>query len=193
MAYISNKDIVVGQSSCGRNIIVNKITITGSDSNNAPSVYMQASMHASELQGNTVIYNLYKYFKNNQPLGDIVLVPMCNPIGQDNFVGAGHHSRFDPVTGDNWNRFYHTANVDYVKFVNDHINSRTEIYKKSFEKLLKTDLHKSFEDNKWEKTRAQRLNMVLQCESQKSDIVLDLHTDSEAITSGRLHEIKRPI
>jgi predicted deacylase len=69
-----------------------------------------------------------------------------------------------------------------VKFVNEHILSSTEVYKKSFELLLKNNLLKNFEDNKWEITRAQRLNMILQLESQNSDIVLDLHTDSEAIT-----------
>ncbi|AHH47205.1 hypothetical protein X557_06480 [Francisella tularensis subsp. holarctica PHIT-FT049] len=51
---------------------------------------MQASMHASELQGNAVMIELLEYFKKYQPKGDVYLIPQCNPIGKDVFIGAGH-------------------------------------------------------------------------------------------------------
>ena len=69
--YISKQKIKVSQSSTGEDIHVEKITIKGSDSS-APSVYMQASMHASELQGNAVMIELLEYFRKHQPKeGDV--------------------------------------------------------------------------------------------------------------------------
>ena len=96
--YISKQKIKVSQSSTGEDIYVDKITIKGSNSS-APSVYMQASMHASELQGNAVIMELLEYFKKYQPKGNVYLIAQCNPIGKDVFIGAGHQGRFDSATG----------------------------------------------------------------------------------------------
>ena len=44
MQYISKEKIKVSQASNGQDIFIEKITIKGSDPQ-APSVYMQASMH----------------------------------------------------------------------------------------------------------------------------------------------------
>ena len=63
--HVSKQKIKVNQSSISDDIYVEKITIKGSDSS-APGVYMQASMHASELQGNTVMIEFLEYFKKYQ-------------------------------------------------------------------------------------------------------------------------------
>ncbi|APC91596.1 MULTISPECIES: M14 family zinc carboxypeptidase [Francisella] len=178
--YISKQKIKVSQSSSGDDIYVEKITIKGSDPK-APSVYMQASMHASELQGNTVMIELLEYFKKFQPKGDVYLIPQCNPIGKDVFIGAGHQGRFDSATGDNFNRYYFYPKIDYSAFVKEHINSTTAEYKQAFEKLLQQELEKELV-NEWELSRAKRLNLLMQKEAQKADYVLDLHTDTDAIT-----------
>lgn len=68
MQYISKEKIKVSQASNGQDIFIEKITIKGSDPQ-APSVYMQASMHASELQGNAVMIKLLEHFRKYQPKG----------------------------------------------------------------------------------------------------------------------------
>ncbi|MBK2258792.1 M14 family zinc carboxypeptidase [Francisella philomiragia] len=178
--YISKQKIKVSQSSTGEDIHVEKITIKGSNSS-APSVYMQASMHASELQGNAVMVELLEYFKKHQPKGDVYLIPQCNPIGKDVFIGAGHQGRFDSATGDNFNRYYFYPSIDYSGFVKEHINSTTAEYKQAFENLLQQELDKEL-SNEWELSRAKRLNLLVQREAQKADYVLDLHTDTDATT-----------
>ncbi|AIT08723.1 hypothetical protein LO80_01185 [Candidatus Francisella endociliophora] len=180
MNYISKEKIKVSQSSTGEDICVEKITIKGSDKN-APSVYMQASMHASELQGNTVMVELLEYFKKYQPKGDVYLIPQCNPIGKDVFIGAGHQGRFDSATGDNFNRYYNYPKIDYSAFVKEHIKSSKQDYKKAFEELLQSEIKKELA-NEWELSRAKRLNLLMQQEALKADFVLDLHTDTDAVT-----------
>ena len=63
--YISKQKIKVSQSSTGEDIFIEKITIEGKNTN-APNVYLQASMHASELQGNAVMIELLEYFNKYQ-------------------------------------------------------------------------------------------------------------------------------
>ena len=178
--YITQEKIKVSQSSNGDDIFINKITIKGSH-NNAPSVYMQASMHASELQGNTVMIQLVEYFRLHQPKGDVYLIPQCNPIGMDSFQGAGHQGRFDSATGDNWNRYYYNPEIDYKSFVSEHINSTTSEYKKSFENLIQSKISNELK-NELYLSRARKINLIVQHEAQKADFVLDLHTDTDAIT-----------
>ena len=178
--YISKEKIKVSQSSTGEDIFIDKITIKGSDSN-SPSVYMQASMHASEIQGNAVLIELMEYFSQYQPKGDIYMIPQCNPIGKDVFIGAWHQGRFDSATGDNWNRYYFNPEINYESFVKEHITSSTALYKKAFEELLQQKIAKEL-SNVWELSRAKKLNLLVQQEAQKADFVLDLHTDTDAIT-----------
>lgn len=179
-SYISKEKIKVSQASNGNDIFIEKITITGSDKN-APSVYMQASMHASELQGNAVMVDLIDYFKKHQPKGNVYLIPQCNPIGMDVFQGAGHQGRFDSANGDNWNRYYFFKEIDYTAFVKEHLNSSTAEYKKAFEKILAKQLDEALSEE-WFLSRAKRLNYTVQKEAIKADYVLDLHTDTDAIT-----------
>lgn len=53
------------------------------------------------------------------------MIPQCNPIGKDAFIGAVHHDRLDSLTGDNFNRYYFYPKIDYTTFVKEHINSTT--------------------------------------------------------------------
>ena len=178
--YISKQKIKVSQSSTGEDIFIDKIIIEGKNTN-TPSVYLQASMHASELQGNAVMIELLEYFSKYQPEGCVVMIPQCNPIGMDHFQGAGHQGRFDSATGDNWNRYYFSPYIDYKEFVKQHINSATLHYKKAFEEILHQQIEQVLSED-WFLSRAKRLNYIVQREAQQADFVLDLHTDTDSIT-----------
>ena len=97
--------LTIGQDVRGKDIEVQIYKFIGSNKT-APKTYMQASMHGAEIQGNLVIYNLIKFFKEHPPLGDIMLIPHCNPIGGNHKVGEYTQGRFDPICGGNWNRQY---------------------------------------------------------------------------------------
>ncbi|MCF6808291.1 succinylglutamate desuccinylase/aspartoacylase family protein [Thiotrichales bacterium 19S9-12] len=171
--------LCVGQDSYGEDLTVKVIHIKGS-SQEAPSVYIQASMHADEIQGNAVIFELLEQFSSNQPLGDITIIPQCNPTGAASRVGSAHQGRFDPMNGDNWNRYYFYPKIDYNAFANEHINSTQAEYKKAFREILCEQLLKAL-DKPYLLTRAQFMAYQLQLFAYQADLVLDLHTDAEAI------------
>ena len=71
-------------------------------------IYIQASLHAEELPGSLVAYHLRPLLEqleqNNQLKSQIVLVPLCNPIGLDQTLMYRQSGRFDLFTGRNFNR-----------------------------------------------------------------------------------------
>lgn len=72
----------------------------------APSAYLQASLHGSEVQGNWVIAELLARLPSLKIRGNITLVPCANPYAQNHKLGDYTLGRFDPVDGDNWNRMF---------------------------------------------------------------------------------------
>jgi predicted deacylase len=85
----------------------------------APSAYLQAAVHGSEVQGSLVIAQLIEFLVAHPPLGDIRLVPNANPVGLNEKRGEYTDGRCDPSTGDNWNRMYFlpTKELDWDKFL----------------------------------------------------------------------------
>ena len=173
--YIKRQKIKISENASGEDIIVNKIDILGSK-DTAPSVYIQASMHAAELQGNAIIHELLNYFEKHQPLGNITIIPQCNPIGRDMLMGTSHLGRFDATNGDNWNRYYFNPEIDYDSFANKHINSDEKTYKKAFRELLHKEIDKLTQESQ-NLSRAKNLNYSMQKHALDADIILDLHTE----------------
>ncbi len=178
-SYITKSLIEVGQNASGETITVTKYTIKGQDAS-AKKVYIQASMHASEIQGNAVILNLLTHFNEEQPQGDITIIPQCNPIGRDMLVGAGHQGRFDATNGDNWNRYYFKLEIDYKAFAKEHLKSSAAEYAKALRDKISMQIKKALSSD-FGLSRARRLNYTMQLEALQADIILDLHTDSYAI------------
>ncbi|MFZ9035583.1 MAG: hypothetical protein ACO2ZM_05650 [Francisellaceae bacterium] len=178
-SYISSQSIPIGENAAGETISITLIEVKGKNSN-APSAYIQASVHAAEIQGNAVIMALMNHFHRHQPQGNITLVPQCNPIGMNHHIGSAHQGRFDPMTGDNWNRFYLTPKIDIDAFVDQHINTPGERCQSLFRRLICENIDKMLHD-RLTLSRARRLNLTLQKQAALADIVLDLHTDDEAI------------
>ena len=92
----------IGEFPTGDPIFIKGLKIIGDD--DGPKVYIQSALHGAEIQGNSVIYELIEYFKNNSFNGEIILVPHANPFGFLTKTGTHSLGRFDPVTGENWNR-----------------------------------------------------------------------------------------
>ncbi|WP_440616662.1 M14 family zinc carboxypeptidase [Cysteiniphilum sp. 6C5] len=178
-SYITKSLIEVGQNASGEAITVTKYRIKGQDQN-AKKVYIQASMHASEIQGNAVILNLLKHFNEEQPQGDITIIPQCNPFGRDMLIGAGHQGRFDSINGDNWNRYYFKPEIDYKSFAKEHLKSAQAEYAQALRSEIGAQITVAL-NNDFGLSRARRLNYTMQLEALQADIILDLHTDSLAV------------
>src|SRR5260221_5924940 len=73
-----------------------------------PKVYVQASLHANELPAMLVAQHLIGLLDDAQAegriTGDIVVVPVANPIGLGQGVDGVHLGRYELATGQNFNR-----------------------------------------------------------------------------------------
>lgn len=164
---------------------LNKYTISGICE--GQTVYIQSSVHGAELQGNLVIKEIISYLKKDgvKLKGEIIAVPMANPFASSQKIGTYTYGRFNPVTGDNWNRLYHNLAgkslsdqvIDYDKFINALPDLSQETITSSFKKLLLKTLDttmRSFDD--YGISDNKKLFLTLQSFASAADIVLDLHT-----------------
>ena len=75
-----------------------------------PKVYIQASLHADEIPGMLAAHHLRRLLEAadaaGQVTGEIVLVPVANPIGLAQQVDHRPMGRFELATSENFNRHY---------------------------------------------------------------------------------------
>lgn len=163
-----------------------KLTVFDIDSGvDGPHVYVQSSLHGAELQGNALIYHLLSFLKESRFCGSITVNPMANPIGVNLKAGDYTDGRYNPNSGNNWNRNYLNFTElkdEYTKdefnvanFVKDHYElSDKEIcnsYKNSMKAYLKNRL-----ESPYGVSDDDILAIHLQLMSTQADYVLDLHT-----------------
>ncbi len=153
------------------------------------TVYIQSSVHGAELQGNALIVELFEYFKNADFNGRIIFVPLANPYASSHKLGTYTYGRFNPVTGDNWNRQY----LDFQNLEKGKGQIDTDLFCNEFSNLTSDKFIKKFKTHIREKAKEYRnsfdkygisenknLFVTLQEIASEADIVLDLHTGASA-------------
>ncbi len=151
-----------------------------------PNVHIQANVHGAELQGNVVIYELINWFKANPFKGSISFIPFANPSAVNQKTGMYTQGRYNPVTGNNWNRNY----IDFMSldekksgfslknFVKENLESSEEDVRKKFKLELFNicDHYQNYLEQRSAAPEDGHFNLLLQKIASPSDIVLDLHT-----------------
>jgi len=162
---VAFKRIPVRSLASGANLDVPVYTIRGSNPR-AKRAYIQSSMHGSEVQGNAVIARLLELFAQTPPEGDVVLVPNANPFAINQKSGEYTLGRFDPTTGDNWNRNYWLAEITESSRPPWHKLKRKvwSAMSATLRARLQTDL-----------PYGQKLALTLQALAVGADYVIDLH------------------
>lgn len=177
MAQMNKTTLTVGQSVSGQDLTVPVFTLTGDT--DGPSVYIQANMHGAEIQGNAVIYELLNRLQNLEIRGKIVVVPHANPIGGNQKSGEYTMGRFDPLTGENWNRLYH-CDLNFIPdFVQDNIDEDDTVVRQRFKQQLQAQLNTAIDSPFGLKT-GQHMCFALQQMASQADYVLDLHTGPDS-------------
>lgn len=172
------RKIPVQKLASGDTLNINVYDIAGRKPG-APRAYLQSAVHGSEVQGSLVLALLLEYLEKHPPLGDIRIVPNANPIGLNNKQAEYTNGRFDPVTGDNFNRQYHAAHreLDWATFV----PAARKASAAEAHALFRRELHRSLEARaKRSGTAAPRLAWQLQRLSFDYDLLLDLHCANRA-------------
>ncbi len=141
--------------------------------------YLQSSLHADELPGMYVLYKLKQSLKlleqQHRLRGEIVLVPVANPIGQNQHLMDVHLGRYELENGTNFNRGYLDTYCQVKKRIAPKLSLDAEENKHSVRSAIKAELEAWPVKNEFES-----LQQALQLLSHDADIMLDLHCDFEA-------------
>ncbi len=143
-------------------------------------VYIQASLHADELPGMLTAWHLRRQLDALEAAGrlrgEIVLVPMANPIGLSQWWLQSHLGRFEGLSGENFNRHY----PEHIEAAARHAESRLGPDPAQnvavLRAALKTEIQASSADTELKALR--KTLMLIACDA---DVVLDLHCDAQAL------------
>ncbi len=142
--------------------------------------YIQASLHADEVPPMLVAQALRERLLVLEAAdliaGEIVLVPMANPIGLSQEMQGVLCGRFDMATGINFNRHYHHLSAELMPLLAPLLGS-DEAENKRLIRAACMQLLAA----KPALTETERLKQVLQSLAMDADIVLDLHCDTQAV------------
>lgn len=145
-----------------------------------PKAYIQASLHADELPGMLVAHHLRALFEaaeqRGEVLGDVVLVPMANPIGLSQTVMHHQMGRFELGSMDNFNRNY----PDFFALVKDEVAAQLGADAEANKRLIRAAMHRAL-DAQAVTTELQSQRQALMRLACDADVVLDLHCDFEAV------------
>ena len=142
--------------------------------------YIQASLHADELPGMLVAHHLRLKLAALEAAdrlqGEVVLVPMANPIGLSQWLLQGHLGRFEAMSGENFNRHY----PDQIEAAAVAAEGQLTQDAANNVRVLRRALQAAVAAAPVE-TELQSLRRSLMALSCDADIVLDLHCDAQAV------------
>jgi predicted deacylase len=145
-----------------------------------PKVYIQAGLHADEPPGYLVMHHLIglldQFDDQGDIRGEIVLVPVANPIGTSQWQEDRLQGRFNSSDGINFNRSFPdltTAVAERLKGrLDDDAVANIHLIRRAFAQAL---------DECQPENEAAHLKHKLLSAAHDADIVLDLHCDYEAV------------
>jgi uncharacterized protein len=144
-----------------------------------PKTYVQAGIHADELPANLVAHHLAGLLgeadRAGAVLGEIVLVPLANPIGLSNILFNDHLGRHHAPSGQNFNRGWPNVAEAVAEAVRGRLGDDGEANAALVRRAIAEEL-----DNVATGNEAETLRLGLMKLAADADVVLDLHTDSEA-------------
>lgn len=147
-----------------------------------PKVYIQAGLHADELPGLVVIETLLPLLRQAEAegrvTGEVVVVPVANPIGLDQSVQGSLLGRFDLADGLNFNRHYPDFTDTVARRAGALLGSDPQANIALIRALLREEWAASRQKAVSE---GQGLRHLLYGLAFDADLVLDLHCDWEAV------------
>ncbi|MEE4301446.1 MAG: succinylglutamate desuccinylase/aspartoacylase family protein [Pseudomonadales bacterium] len=145
-----------------------------------PKAYLQAGLHAGELPGMLVLRELARRLAEAAArgalIGEVILVPMANPIGLAQRRFGVLQGRFEEVSGENFNRGWPDVTEAVVwridgSLVMDPASNVATIRSAISAEAAAIDAQRPVD-------RLRRGLFSLACDA---DLVLDLHADDEAL------------
>ncbi len=143
-------------------------------------IYIQSSLHADELPGMLVAHHLRRRLAaleaSGKISGEIVVVPVANPIGLSQTMLRSQIGRFEAATGENFNRHYAAMYPAVADRIESKLGSDEAANAAIVRKAMLQEL-----DNLKPQTELESMRRALMRLSCDADVVLDLHCDSDAV------------
>lgn len=144
-----------------------------------PKVYIQAGTHADELPANLAAIHLLDRLKQEDSagniIGEIILIPLANPIGSAQVSLNDHQGRYHAQSGQNYNRGWFNTSAKVaektLEKLSEDVAENTEIVRDA----IKTELENSKAKNEMEALHLHQMKLA-----HDADIALDMHTDAQA-------------
>jgi predicted deacylase len=149
-------------------------------------VYIQAGLHADEHPGMLTLH----YLKNSlltlheagRLQGEVILVPIANPIGLGTFVLGRQLGRFELSSRENFNRHY----LDLAELVRAQIGNELTADAEANVRLIRRCMRERLQALQAH-TELESLRLTLMRLACDADVVLDVHCDSEAMVHLYVH------
>ncbi|MBC8056279.1 MAG: succinylglutamate desuccinylase/aspartoacylase family protein, partial [Rhizobiales bacterium] len=142
--------------------------------------YVQASLHADELPGMLVAHHLRQRLdaleRAGRLRGEIVVVPVANPIGLGQTVLLRHQGRFELGSGENFNRHYPALFEAILPRLEGRLGADAAANAQAVREQLREVVAQQPEENELASQR--KTLLALACDAE---VVLDLHCDSESL------------
>jgi predicted deacylase len=145
-----------------------------------PKAYLQASLHADETPPMLVAHHLAALLdeaaRERRVAGEIVLVPVANPIGLDQNVMGTHAGRYDLSGGGNFNRGF----PDLTEDIAARLAGRLGTDKAANDRAVRSALNEAAAAVEPRGPLAHMRHALMRL-AVDADIVLDLHCDAESL------------
>ncbi len=146
----------------------------------APKIYIQASLHAEELPGMLVAHHLRALLEHAEAAGsvhgEIILVPVANPIGLAQRLDHKAMGRFELDSSENFNRHYPDLAATVLAQVSPQLGDDAQTNVTTVRTAVAQYLLSWVPDTELQGLRRQLLSLA-----HDADFVLDLHCDGEAV------------
>jgi predicted deacylase len=145
-----------------------------------PKIYLQAGLHAGEIPGMLALRHLMPLLAGFETAGriagEIVVVPVANPIGLSQGVLHDNLGRFELHTAQNFNRHYPDLGALAMERLDGRLTADAEENKAVIRREMAAALAEVAPKTELDEQRRLLLGMALD-----ADMVLDLHCDLEAL------------
>lgn len=147
-------------------------------------VYIQSNLHGAEIVGNAVIYQIIDFLttlNNTQIIGEIWLVPVCNPLAVNQRTHNFSTGRFNVYDSQNWNRIfwdYEEQHDDIEEFARSQIGLDIDTIKYNFSQKIQTSFHRLLDKINAPSSvqLTDKYRYKLQSLYLDADYVIDLHS-----------------
>lgn len=147
-------------------------------------VYIQSNLHGAEIVGNAVIHQLIEFLltvNDTDLLGEIWLVPVCNPVGTNQRSHVFSSGRYCVYEAKNWNRIfwdYEKVADNLMEFAKSQINLDIDDIRNNYLSIIKQKFQGLLEliNSSSSVPYTEKFRYYLQSLSIDADYLIDLHS-----------------